>query len=126
MLMSSAVFAADGVSLESRRAYNSSNATATRLASSVKGIEVELKNNTAEEKKLSFILVKFEDGVCKGVAIADTVTASTLETKKIALDCGSISGIDTLKCIVVEAGESGYYPIIDEVNVFTNKGWKAE
>jgi len=107
MLMSSVVFAAGDVSLVKKRAYNANNGDAVRLASSVKGVEFEVKNDSSSGKTFSLIVAKYSGDLCKEVLIADAVNADAGKSEKIRADIGSISGVDTLKCIVVESFENG-------------------
>lgn len=128
MLMSSAVFAAGDVSRLDRRAYNANKETVNALRSSVKGVEVEVKNEAEQNRNFSLIVIKYSGEICKEVLISDTVNVPALgeKSEKISVDTGSISGIDSLKCIVVESNEDGLFPVINEVSVLNKKGWSAE
>ena len=124
LLMSSAVFAAGDVSVVSMRGYNANGGTLNKILSSLKGIEFEI--NTNADKTISLIVAKYSQNICKEVIISDAVVINETENGKVTVPTGSISGIDTLKCIVVEADEDGLYPIIKEVNVFTKQGWSED
>lgn len=129
MLMSSAVFAAGDVSRLNIRAYMANKEqTAVGLRSSVKGVEVEVKNEAEQNRNFSLIVIKYSGEICKEVLISDTVNVPALgeKSEKISVETGSISGIDSLKCIVVESNEDGLFPVINEVSVLKKAGWSAE